>query len=81
MDSLSAIDKKKLKTYELLNQLKPEYKKTKYPYSHWTPEKITETQKTIKLQLSRDKKFFVKKNKKIKRGGDLLNNCNIIYII
>ena len=45
------MDKYKLEIYNTLNKIKPKYNITKFPYNYWTPEKITETHKSIKIQL------------------------------
>ena len=66
----------KINNYKLLCSIKPHYKKSKYPYSHWTPEKIINTGKMIKL-VSANKnntkngrpKKLVTWEKRIKHGG------------
>ena len=50
---------KNIKIYHILNNIKPDYMKTKFPYNYWTPEKIFETQNIVKLLSSKDKKFFI----------------------
>ena len=71
----------KLMMYRILNDIKPPFKRTKYPYSYWTPDKIVYTQKKIKLEFSKDEEFFKRpsKNKK-KRGGGKLNSNKFIWI-
>ena len=73
------MDKYKLEIYNKLNKIKPKYNKTKFPYNYWTPEKITETHKSIKLELSSDKKFFKSYNKK-KYGGSIFFSDKILII-
>ena len=46
---------RRLEMYNLLNEINPYFKKTKYPYNYWTPEKVIETKKDIKLVWSKNK--------------------------
>lgn len=79
MDLLNyTLYEKKIDNYKLLCSIKPPYMKSKYPYSHWTPEKIINTGKMIKLisadakkkKGKRVKKLITnKKHNKIKEGG------------
>ena len=80
------MDKYKLEIYNTLNKIKPKYNKTKFPYNYWTPEKITETHKSIKIHLSSDKKFFksdkpkLKSYNKKKYGGSIFFSNKILII-
>ena len=42
--------KNRINNYKLLCGIIPYYKKTKYPYSHWTEKKITKTGKIINIK-------------------------------
>lgn len=67
-----------IEMYNILNTIKPNYAKTKFPYNYWTPEKIFETQKIVKMISSKDKKFLISTTRaKKKRGG----MTNLIYIV
>jgi hypothetical protein len=64
--------KENIKNYKLLCSIKSYHKKTKYPYSHWTLEKITNTGnmiKLVKLNKTSNKMVTKKKNKSKKGGG------------
>jgi len=71
----------KLIMYNILNGIKPFFKRTKYPYTHWTPDKIIFTQKKIKLVFSKDERFYKNPGTKKKRGGGQLYLNDIIFII
>jgi len=69
----------KIKNYKLLCSIKPHYKKSKYPYSHWTPEKITNTGNMIALvRTDKSAKKLVTRKKQAKRGGGM---CKIFVFI
>ncbi len=51
MENLSHRDK--INNYKILCGIIPHYEKTKYPYSHWSTKKITETGKLIKIDNSK----------------------------
>ena len=44
----------KLEMYNILNNITPHFKKTRFPYNYWTPNKITDTQNKIKLVFSKN---------------------------
>ena len=48
-----------LNMYKILNEIKPHFRQTKYPYNYWSLEKIIETKNNIKLIWSKDKKFLI----------------------
>ena len=69
-----------LEMYKILNNVKPYFKKSKFPYTHWTQDKIIYTQKKIKLVFSKDNRFYKNPSKKKYKGGNLNSNV-IIYIV
>lgn len=64
--------------YQILNEIRPYFKKTKYPYNYWSSEKIIETKKDISLVWSKDKKFLMPPFKKKMGGGKEFNKIFII---
>lgn len=66
----------KLEMYNILNGIKTHARKTRYPYSYWTTDKIVETKNKIKLVYSKNEEFFMrpKKKKWIKGGGELYSD-------
>ena len=59
----------RIKNYKLLCSIQPHYKKSKYPYTHWTPEKIIQTGNMIKLIKSDKTAKKLVTHKKPKKGG------------
>ena len=72
----------KLETYNILNNIKPHFKKTRYPYNYWSPDKIIFTRNKIHLIMTKNKQVFHNRNKKKTfRGGGELYNDSYIFIV
>lgn len=71
----------KLEMYDILNNITPHPKKTRFPYSYWTPDKITDTQNKIRLVFSKNKNFFFRKKRKWVKGGGELYMDGITLVI
>lgn len=67
-----------IEIYNILNTIKPDYMKTKFPYNYWSTEKIFETQKIVKMISSKDKKLLISVTSAKKKKGGM---TSLIYII